>query len=97
MKQISKTKAKNMIKKSNGSFFSVRFIKKNRSDIRYLLKKEESCLILQAVLRHLIESDPQLVDEALIRIINIQASDPTIGDQAFVQRLIHDFGLLLGQ
>ena len=83
----------------NIAFFQtlIRFIKKNRSDIRYLLKKEESCLILQAVLRHLIESDPQLVDEALIRIINIQASDPTIGDQAFVQRLIHDFELLLGQ
>jgi hypothetical protein len=36
MKQISKTKAKNMIKKSNGAFFSVRFIKKNK-ETRYMV------------------------------------------------------------
>ena len=74
----------------------VQAIKKNRSDIRYLLKKEESCLILHAILLHLIEPHPQTVSDALARIVNIQASDPIIGDQAFVQKLVHDFEYLLG-
>ena len=83
----------------NGAFFQtlIHSIKKNRSDIRYLLKKEESCLILHALLHHLIETNPQIVSDALARIINIQASDPLISDQAFVRELIQDFECFVGR